>query len=85
MVMVDGYVVALSNAGSLARYETLNTVVILPGRWDAAARRVVTPQAAGSFLGAGAQSTMTATTLQMAIDQEIRPIEPGEAVSSHTP
>ena len=25
MVMVDGYVLALSNAGSLARYETLQT------------------------------------------------------------
>ena len=31
MVMVDGYVLALSNAGSLARYETLHTVVQLPG------------------------------------------------------
>ena len=29
--MVDGYVLALSNAGSLARYETLQTVVQLPG------------------------------------------------------
>ena len=35
MVMVDGYVVALSNAGTIARYETLQTVVQLPGRWDA--------------------------------------------------
>ena len=35
--MVDGYVIALSNAGSLARYETLRTLVQLPGRWDIAA------------------------------------------------
>ena len=35
MVLVDGYVLALSNAGSLARFETLQTVVQLPGRWDA--------------------------------------------------
>jgi hypothetical protein len=34
MVMVDGYVLALSNAGAIGRYETMNTVVQLPGRWD---------------------------------------------------
>ena len=39
MSMVDGYVLALSNAGSLARYETLHTVVQLPGRWDAGLRQ----------------------------------------------
>ena len=44
MVLVDGYVLALSNAGSLARYETLRTVVQLPGRWEASARGMVMPQ-----------------------------------------
>ena len=40
MVMVDGFIIALSNAGALARYETLQTVVQLPGRWDSVARNV---------------------------------------------
>ena len=35
MVLADGIVIALSNAGSLARYETFQTVVQLPGRWNA--------------------------------------------------
>jgi hypothetical protein len=85
MVMVDGYVVALSNAGSLARYETLNTVVILPGRWDALLQKVTMPQQPGAYLGVGAQTTMTAATMQLAADQQVRPIEAGEPVSAHTP
>jgi hypothetical protein len=81
MVMVDGYVVALSNAGSVARYETLNTVVQLPGRWDAASRTVVVPQAMTSFFGMSAQTTMTAQTLQIAVEQDIKPTDPGRPVS----
>ena len=41
MTTVDGYVVALSNAGFGGDYETLRTVVQLSGRWDAALNRVV--------------------------------------------
>jgi hypothetical protein len=37
-VMADGYVVGLSNAGSLARFETLQTVIQLPGRWSGRGR-----------------------------------------------
>lgn len=81
MVMVDGYVLALSNAGSLARYETLNTVVQLPGRWDLASRTMSMPQAVTSFFGMSAQTTMTATTLQIAIEQEVKPTDPGRPVS----
>ena len=70
MVMVDGYVLALSNAGSLARYETLQTVVQLPGRWDAGLRNMTMPQNAANFLGMSSQTTMTATTLTLAVGPE---------------
>lgn len=83
MIMIDGYVVGLSNAGSLARYETLNTVVMLPGRWDAGAQRMVMTPQSGSYFGISAQSTMTATTIELAAEQDVRPMEPGEPVSSN--
>lgn len=82
MTMVDGYVVALSNAGALARYETLRTMVQLPGIWDSRLRRMVIPQSPTSFLGISAQNSMTATTLSMAVDLNIRPVNSGEPVSA---
>ena len=85
MSMVDGYVLALSNAGSLARYETLQTVVQLPGRWDAGLRTMTMPQNAANFLGMSSQTTMTATTLALATDQNITPVDPGEPVSPVRP
>ena len=65
MVMVDGYVVALSNAGSLGRFETLQTVIQLPGRWNSPTQTVVMPQNMSSFVGMSAQNTMTAATITM--------------------
>lgn len=85
MTMVDGYVLALSNAGALARYETLHTVVQLPGLWDAGLRNMTMPQNAANFLGMSSQTTMTATTLALAADQNIAPVDPGEPVSPVTP
>jgi hypothetical protein len=81
MVMVDNYVIALSNAGSLKRYETLNTVVQLPGRWDFNSRRMYAAVNASAFFGMGSTGTMTSSTLMMAVDSEVRPINPGEPVS----
>ena len=81
MVMVDGYVVALSNAGSLARFETLNTVVQLPGRWDASLRLMVNERNVAMFFGMSAETTMTAATLQIAVEQEIATANPGTPVS----
>ncbi len=81
MVLVDGYVVALSNAGSLARYETLQTVVQLPGRWDAAARNVYNTQDLRNFFGLSAETSMTATTIGIAADSNIKPADPGVPVS----
>ena len=81
MVLVDGYVIALSNAASLSRYETQQTVIQLPGRWDAASSRLITPQNLGTYFGASGANTMTNTTLEMAIDQNVTPADPGEPVS----
>jgi Carboxypeptidase regulatory-like domain len=81
MILVDGYVLALSNAGSLARFETLQTVVQLPGRWDAAARNMIMPQNITTFFGMSAETSMTAGTVELAIDSSIPPANPGVPVS----
>ncbi len=81
MVMVDGYIVALSNAGSLARCETLQTVVQLPGGWDFATRAVVMQQNMTDFFGMSAETTMTATTIRIAVEHEVKPADPGISVS----
>ena len=81
MVMADGYIVGLSNAGSLARFETLQTVVQLPGRWDAATRVVVRPQNMTAFVGMSSETTMTATTIQIAVARDVKPADPGIPVS----
>lgn len=84
MLLVDGYVIALSNAGSLARFETLRTLVQLPGRWDSQLRNMIMPQNNSAFLGMSARTTMTAATLLLAVDANLGPIDPGEAVSATT-
>jgi hypothetical protein len=76
-----GQVVALSNAGALARYETLQTLVRLPGRWDSASRKIELSQNMTSFVGMSAAHTMTAATLTLAIAMDVPPVDPGEAVS----
>lgn len=81
MVMADGFIVALSNAGSLARFETLQTVVQLPGRWDASTRAVVTPPSPTSFFGMSAETSMTGATIETAVTRDIAPADPGVPVS----
>lgn len=81
MVLLDGTIIALSNAGSLLRYETLQTVVQLPGRWDALARSVVMTQKVADFVGLSSALSITAQTLTMAVEQNITPIDAGEPVS----
>ena len=81
MVLVDGYIVALSNAVSVDRYQTLQTVVRVPGRWDNAASRVVPLQNLVNYFGMSSQATMTAATLQLAADLNIAAADPGEPVS----
>lgn len=81
MVLDGGSIVALSNAGSVARYETLQTVVQLPGRWNASARSVVMEQSMTDFVGMSSAATMTAATLTIAAGQNITPVDAGEPVS----
>lgn len=84
MILVDGYVVALSNAGALARFETLQTIVQLPGRWEGL-RGMVMPQNVGRFLGMSAANSMTAYTVAIALEQSIQPVDSGEPVSPFKP
>lgn len=82
MIMLDGTIVALSNASSLARFETMRTLVQLPGRWDTQLRNMVVPQNTSNFLGMSAQNTMTASTMSIAVQTNVAPISAGEAVSA---
>lgn len=81
MVLVSGQVVALSNAGALARFQTMNTVIQLPGRWDMTRNTMTMPQSMTSFVGMSAQTTMTATTIAAAADANVAPADPGYPVS----
>ena len=85
MLMVDGYVVALSNAGTIARFETLQTLVRLPGRWEGLSRGMVMPHNVANFVGMSAATTMTAQTVAIAMEQSIQPVDSGEPVSPFTP
>lgn len=85
MVLVDGYVVALSNAGSIGQFETLRTVVQLPGRWNLQLQSMVTPQNGFNFLGMSAQTTMASATITLAANMSISPVESGEPVSATAP
>lgn len=85
MVFSDGYVLALSNAVALARFETLQTNVQLPGRWEGMSRGMVMPQNVSAFIGMSAATTMTAQTVQIALEQSIQPVDSGEPVSPFKP
>ena len=81
MTLDDGVVVALSNAGTLARYETLQTLIQLAGLWDAANRKLIVVTHPASFLGMSSAATMTAATLEFATLNHIPSTNPGEPVS----
>ena len=81
MVNPMGFVVALSPAGTLARYETFETRVQVPGRWDYPRQGVVINQNVATYLGVSGQLTMTARTLELAVEQNITPRDSGEPVS----
>ena len=81
MILVGGGVVALSNAGSVSRDDTLQTVVQISGRWDGATSRVVPLQHVTDYFGMSSRATMTAATLELAVDLNIPASDPGEPVS----
>lgn len=74
-------VIALSNAGAISRYQTLRTVIKLPGRWNASTRTVMMPVPPTSFFGLGSINSLTSSTLTLASTLEIRPVDAGEPVS----
>jgi hypothetical protein len=81
VILMDGKVIALSNAGAVARYETLNTVVQLPGRWDVASHSVAMSNNLSGFVGVSAETTMTSLTVAIAGTTNISPADAGEPVS----
>ncbi|MDP2056102.1 MAG: carboxypeptidase-like regulatory domain-containing protein [Acidobacteriota bacterium] len=81
MVLVDGFILSLSNAGSVARFETLQTVIQLPGRWDAGRNNMTTQQGFGGFLGMSAATSMTSGTLWLAAQEGVSAANSGEPVS----
>ena len=81
MLVLDNYVLALSNAVSLTRYETSRTVIRLAGQWDFASRSMFMPASPTAFFGMGAASSMTSSTITLAADADVSPIDPGEPVS----
>jgi len=85
MVLLNGSVLALSNAGSLSRFETLQADVQLPGRWEGMTRGMVMPRKTSTFIGMSAATTMTAETVRMALEQRIHPVDSGEPVSPFRP
>ncbi len=81
MFIDNRYIVALSNAGSVARFETLQTVIQLPGRWDGASQTVVFERNAVNFLGMSAATTLTAATLTSAVTEQIPTSDQGVVTS----
>lgn len=84
MVIPGGVVRGLSNAGSLANNEILQTVIVLPGRWDSALRDVVIPTDVASYLGVSAATSITAETLTLATTEDVPTANAGEPVSSNS-
>lgn len=85
MFIDNRYIVALSNAGSIARNEIMQTVVMLPGRWDDATQTVVAPLNAGMFGGMSAATTMAAATMTAAQTENIPPKDEGVPLSPGKP
>lgn len=81
MLIGDRYIVALSNAGSVARFETLQTVIQLPGRWDGATQTIEPQQNAASFMGMSAATTLTAATLTQAVTEDVPTTDQGVLTS----
>jgi Carboxypeptidase regulatory-like domain len=85
MLFGDRYVVALSNAGSVARFETLQTVIQLPGRWDSLTQTIEAQPAVSSFMGMSAATTLTAATLVTAVTEQIPTSDQGVEASPSSP
>ena len=65
----------------MARYETLQTVIQLSGRWNLETLNVDRIQNLFDFIGLSSAFSITGQTLTMAAEQSIAPRDPGEPVS----
>jgi protocatechuate 3,4-dioxygenase beta subunit len=81
MVLPNGHVAALSNVATLDRFETLQTIVRLPGLWNGVDRTVGAPYRTGDIFGASGARTLTADTLAIAVQRNISAFDAGEPVS----
>lgn len=83
MFIDDRYVVALSNTGTVARFETVQTVIQLPGRWDLGSQSIMAASNPVTFMGMSAATTFTAATLVTALAQEVPTADQGVLTSPH--
>jgi len=81
MVLANYQIVGVSNAGTLSRNQTLQTLIQLPGKWNFTSGMMMMRVPATTFFGAGAASSATSSTLALASGADIRPQDPGEPVS----
>jgi len=81
MIGAVGQVIALSNAGSLTRFQTMTTSIQVPGRWDTSRDTLIPQRSMTSFFGMSTQNTMTAATLLAAANFNLAPADAGEPVS----
>lgn len=81
MVLGDSSVVALSEARLIEPFETVWTLVQLPGRWDSRLQRIDLSPNPAAYLGVSGQLSMTAETLELAVEMNIAPKDAGEPVS----
>jgi hypothetical protein len=81
MVLANGHVAALSNAAALERFQTRETLVQLPGRWNSVDRTVRAPYRTMDIFGASRATTLTADTLIIAVQRNISALHAGEPVS----
>ena len=81
MLVLDHHVLALSNAVTLRRYETSRTLIRLAGRWDFASRTMFMPASPTAFFGMGAANSMTSSTMTLAAEADVPPVDAGEPVS----
>ena len=81
MILGDRSVVAVSNAGTIVRTETLQTVVQVAGRWDAATKTVVPLGSNWLWAGLSAADTMAGQSMLIAAGQSVPPANAGEPVS----
>ena len=81
VVLASGHVAALSNAAALERFQTLQTLVQLPGHWNSVDRTVRAPYRTMDIFGVSRARPLIADTLIIAVQRNISALDAGEPVS----